>query len=223
MTLRKAWNALLDLIAPKDLTCELCGSERDIVPDTGLCSKCLNDLEQDIIVKRVYRQVMAYAPLVHTGAASHLVYGLKFGGRGYDAYVLSHFMKKAVGNRVSEDVILIPVPQHWTRYLRRGFNPAKYLADELSKRLDCHVVSALKKLRRTAHQTGLDGAARQENLRNAFAVKEPSLVQGKHVLLVDDVLTTGATCRACTIPLLLAGAASVICVTATCSSANIQK
>lgn len=217
MNLHTVWDALLDLIAPRDLTCEICGSGCDMVKGTGLCRKCICDMEQDVIVTRVYRDVPAYSPFAHSGAASKLLYGMKYGGKGYNAYVLSHFMEKAIQNHVTENVILVPVPQHITRYLYRGFNPAMYLAKQLARRMDSSVVSALKKTRRTPHQTGLDGKARQENLQNAFAVTDQALVRGKHVLLVDDVLTTGATCRACTIPLLLAGATSVTCVTATSS------
>ncbi len=91
--------------------------------------------------------------------------------------------------------IVIPVPLHWTRRWRRGFNQAEVFARCLAKelRLPCHL-RTLRRLRATPRQAELQSAtARQNNVRQAFQLTAPVDVAGKTVLLVDDVLTTGAT------------------------------
>jgi ComF family protein len=104
---------------------------------------------------------------------------------------------------------LIPVPLHWTRLWRRGFNPAGELAATLGRARHvpvCH--RGLVRQRRTPTQAGLDAPARRRNVRGAFAwrARRPP---PRHVALVDDVLTTGATAAACAGVLLRAGAERV--------------
>ncbi len=113
---------------------------------------------------------------------------------------------------------LIPVPLHWRRKRQRGFNQAELLVRQwpcLARGLTAERVRAklaltvLGRSRATKPQAGLASMARSENLRGAFAVKKPQCIQGASVLLVDDVLTTGATADACAQALKRAGAASV--------------
>jgi ComF family protein len=108
--------------------------------------------------------------------------------------------------------LLVPVPLHWSRLATRGFNQAALLADAVrdisAVPVDKH---ALHRVRRTAPQQGLDRTQRQSNVRKAFVVPESAAARlaGRAVILVDDVITTGATAAACAKALLAAGAASV--------------
>ena len=108
---------------------------------------------------------------------------------------------------------LVPVPLHRARERRRGYNQAVLLARELSKRVNIPVLAeAVVRRRDTPPQVGLSREARYENMKEAFAVGRVSPV-GRHVLLLDDVLTTGATLEACAAPLLAAGARNVWALT----------
>jgi ComF family protein len=103
--------------------------------------------------------------------------------------------------------VVIPVPLHRSRLRWRGFNQAALLGAALARRLDCPLdVSSLARVRSTPPQTARDRAQRTRNVRDAFAVRRPSCVAGRRVLLVDDVMTTGATADECARVLRAAGA-----------------
>ncbi len=113
----------------------------------------------------------------------------------------------ALVQAVAQADVLVPIPLSAPRLRERGFNQAAQLARLLAPQ-KCQA-TALQRPRETASQRGLTRAARLRNLRRAFTVPVPALVQGLHVLLVDDVLTTGATLRGASRALLDAGAAAV--------------
>lgn len=103
--------------------------------------------------------------------------------------------------------VVIPVPLHRTRLKWRGFNQAALLGAALARRLNCSLdVATLARVRSTPPQTARDRAQRTRNVRDAFAVRRPSRVAGRRVLLVDDVMTTGATADECARVLRAAGA-----------------
>jgi ComF family protein len=104
---------------------------------------------------------------------------------------------------------LVPVPLHWTRRLRRGFNQAEILARAVGRRHGLPLLRrALRRIRLTPPQQG-DAGARRANVRGAFSVPAGMALAGRRLLLVDDVFTTGATADACAEALLLAGAVEV--------------
>jgi ComF family protein len=104
---------------------------------------------------------------------------------------------------------LVPVPLHWGRRLRRGFNQAEILARGMGRRHRLPVLAGvLRRVRPTPPQQG-DADARRANVRDAFAAPDRAAVAGRHLLLMDDVFTTGATANACARVLLAAGAEAV--------------
>lgn len=117
--------------------------------------------------------------------------------------------------------VLIPVPLHSSRKRERGFNQAELLALGLSRKLAKESAAGgprvetrcLRRTHPTTPQTGLSIQARKENVRNVFAVDHPERIQGRTVVLVDDVMTTGATLSACAGALKKAGAAGVLGLT----------
>jgi ComF family protein len=106
--------------------------------------------------------------------------------------------------------VVVPVPLHRRRLLRRGFNQSALLAAAVSARLGCRLdVATLTRVIATSPQTAQDLDSRRRNVHKAFAVRYPERIAGLKVLLIDDVLTTGATANECARVLRAAGAGSV--------------
>ena len=113
---------------------------------------------------------------------------------------------------------IVPVPLHWTRKWSRGFNQSLILARSVSKSTDLPLFSVLRRVKRTKDQTHLSREERLANVRGAFRVTKD--VDGKKLLLLDDVTTTGATLEECRRVLAEAGAAQVSAAVVAIASDN---
>ena len=149
---------------------------------------------------------------VHAGTLRAIIHAFKYDGRRSLARPLARCMQDAAGDWLRNADIVVPVPLHALRRWRRGFNQAADLASHLG----VPVVHALRRTRRTGRQVELSRAARLRALRGAFALARRSgrrpaaaAVRGRSVVLVDDVITTGATVEACAAVLRDAGARNV--------------
>ena len=144
------------------------------------------------------------------GALAQAVHHFKYGARVDLARPLGHLLRSVCRDAITGAELVVPVPMHPTRLVSRGYNQAALLgahvADELRVRF---AARGLERRRPTAAQAGLDRPSRLLNVAGAFAVRTPSEVRGRHVVLVDDVSTTGATLRACSGALRDACAAQV--------------
>jgi ComF family protein len=148
----------------------------------------------------------------YAGGLRLLIHELKFRGRRRVAIHVAETIVAHTGARdlLSAGSVLVPVPLHPRRRRERGFNQSEVLADAIGRRCGLRVASAaLVRRKETASQTGLSAAARRANVAGAFAVRRRTLVAGHIVVLVDDVVTTGATARACARALRQAGAREV--------------
>jgi len=195
--------ALADLIVRP--ACPRCG--RSVGPyaaDLDGCADCRGrPLPYDGVVR-----VGAYAPPLRP-----LILAYKYAGR----VELDAVLGKLLADRVAlapwaEDLdTVVPVPLHWRRRCARGFNQAHGLAREVGAALRRRLASRrLLRVRATPHQTRLSLADRRANVRGAFAVRRGGAdLRGCRVLLVDDVLTSGATAAECARQLRRAGAAAV--------------
>lgn len=151
------------------------------------------------------------APFLYGGAVARAITRFKYEGRADLARPLSDLLARCVGQvGAGPDDVTVPVPLHPNRLTERGFNQAALLARAFARRSGARVAPrALERLRDTAQQASLDRVARASNVMDAFRVRTPSVVAGRHVVLVDDVCTTGATLDACARALGDAGAARV--------------
>jgi ComF family protein len=140
------------------------------------------------------------------------LHAFKFGARRALAAPLGDLLAEVAAARPLAPVpdLLLPVPLHPRRERERGFNQASLLARRVGRSLGRPVrEDVLARVVATRSQTELDAAARRANVRNAFEVRQPAPIVGRHVILVDDVLTTGATLSECARRLREAGAAVV--------------
>jgi ComF family protein len=144
----------------------------------------------------------------HNGRLRDLIHYFKFAKMQSLGVPLGAFLRSGLPRDQHFD-FLTPMPLHASRERERGFNQAAVLAQEVSRLRHLPVVMALKRTRKTPHQSSLKGKERRRNVRGAFAVIHPDLVRDKRILLVDDVLTTGASANACALALKEAGASHV--------------
>jgi ComF family protein len=113
--------------------------------------------------------------------------------------------------------VIVPMPLHWRKRWGRGFNQAELLAHEIGRRTHIPVRNALRRVRNTASQAGLTSAKRRKNVSGAFQAvrraKNRTALEGRSVLLIDDVMTTGATAASCARTLKRGGARQVTLLT----------
>ena len=108
---------------------------------------------------------------------------------------------------------IIPVPSHWTRIIKRGYNTASLIASELSKIAQIPMYSGLKRIKRTSTQKNKTLKERFENVQNAFQVKNNKKLENKSIMLVDDVFTSGATLNSCSETLKQLNTRKITCIT----------
>jgi len=151
----------------------------------------------------------AYSFGTYEGVLRELIHLYKYGRVKTLARPLSGLLAQALPRDEAFDAA-VPVPLYWRRRLQRGFNQAELLARGLSRRTGIPVIRALRRLRPTPAQAGLSNSARRENVSQAFGARG---VQGKRILLIDDVMTTGATAASCAAALKQADARRVSLLT----------
>ncbi len=158
----------------------------------------------------------ARAPFRYAGPAQEAVRRFKYRRRWrLGRWLAARMAETAYAEFPLQDIALIlPVPLHWLKRRLRGWNPAEFLAASVARTLEkpCQP-QALRRRRWTATQTRLPHARRFRNVRSAFSAR-PELVRDRSVLLVDDVLTSGATAEACARALREAGARRVFVLAA---------
>lgn len=154
----------------------------------------------------------AYSYGFYGGTLRELIHLLKYGKVEPLAGPLGRLLSLACPREQRFDVI-VPVPMHWRRRWDRGFNQSESLARVLGKRLGLPVRNVAKRRRSTPPQAGMTSARRRANVSGAFEIRDRNAVRGRRILLVDDVLTTGATAGACARALKQAGASFVAVIT----------
>jgi ComF family protein len=228
--LRATFGLAVDVALP-----QLCASCREPVGDAGLCPACWAKLSfiappycERLGIPFTYdpgpgilsMEAIADPPAYHRARAAvryddvarTLVHAFKYGDRLDLAPTMGRWMATAGRTLLSEADALVPVPLHWRRQWARRFNQSALLAEVIAKASALPVTyRALKRVKATPQQVGLSQSARAQNVQGAFRVPPDGKaeVAGRRLILVDDVLTSGATTDACARALLRAGAAQV--------------
>jgi ComF family protein len=169
--------------------------------DDHLCGSCRTDPPP-------FNRARAAVLYEEEGPAGQAIKRFKYNRRLDMLPVMQHWLTRPLCRELMEAAdLVVPVPLHPQRLKQRGFNQALLLAQAFP---EVHLERQLiTRVRHTPPQTGLNPKERRDNVKGAFAVPRPHLAQGKNVLLIDDVFTTGATVRECARVLRQAGAQQV--------------
>jgi ComF family protein len=209
---------LLNLLFPR--LCNACGHYL-VRGEENICLSCLRDLPytdyhlhaDNRAAKQFWGRLPCHAvmAMLHFKKGSRvqrLIHRLKYNGQTELGFELGQLLGERLmqSNSFLGIDLIIPVPLHIKRERLRGYNQSKCIADGIAERLHVPVLTnALVKPITTASQTRKGRFSRYENLKSAFQVIDEPSIQNKHVLLVDDVITTGATLEACGLVLYAAG------------------
>jgi len=191
------------LVAPPPTSCVRCGGA--VAAPAAVCSGCLRR-------PPAFARAIALGPyradLGSPNVLARTVQCLKYRGHRTLAAPLAELL--AAHYPFAPDAVLVPVPLHTARLRSRGFNQALLLAQGLARRRSLALAPRLlARIRPTEEHARLDAEARRRNVRDAFRIRSGQPLAGHSVVLIDDVLTTGATADACARTLLAAGAGRV--------------
>lgn len=202
---------LLDLLYPPK--CMLC---RRILPDsrTSVCPACMDRLpEHDGANPHVQYAERCIATFFYEDTLREAFHRFKFGGCTFYAEQFGDWMSVTIGDKLAGKFDCVSwVPVSKKRRRERGYDQTELLCRRICENLGVRPVPLLRKTRHTPMQSGLhDAAARAANVRGAYEENPDADPAGKHILLIDDIVTTGATLSECCRVLLTAGAESVVC------------
>lgn len=201
----ECWDEMSFLGPPQ---CDTCGVPFPFDPGAGaLCAECTR-------ARPPYAR--ARAAFVYDDASRGMILAFKHADRTDLAPVLAAWLARPGATLLGDADIIAPVPLHWSRLLSRRYNQSALLSNYLAGAAGVRSVpDLLVRKRRTGTQGGKSRAARRRNVQGAFKVtaRHVRLLRDKRVLLVDDVMTTGATLEACSRALLRAGASAVDVIT----------
>lgn len=228
MNLKKLIGGIISLNYPLNYTCDICGVE--VFDGTNLCDRCKKTISYndgitcDICGRKqnvrgicmecknlAPKYKKAASPLVYTDGAVRLIHKFKE-GQGYLKYYFASLIEPECKKFEGADSLTY-VPMTPQAEYDRGFNQSKIIAEELAEKLGLTLlVDAVRKVKETPEQKTLNRREREKNLAGCFKANK-KVVSGKNIILVDDVLTTGATADEVTTQLLKAGASKVFLAT----------
>ncbi len=203
------WGAIRKNIPP---FCHSCGRHLDVKRSAkNICQSCM---------KHALHFDRAVSPCRYDGTVKELIHAFKYGNKPHVGGTLSRLM---IGFIEEYDIFIdiidavVPMPLHNARMREREFNQAAVLGGHIAGRFNKPLSpEILIRKRATGTQTGLETEQRFSNVRGCFQVREPEAIRGKNILLVDDVLTTGATASEAALALKENGARVVLVITAAC-------
>lgn len=236
----RIWQGLLDIIYPNK--CHACKNkiEAENSIDQLICLACWDKIKINLppfcwqcgrrlqkkdfakntcsgCVRRRLHFDRAFSPCRYEGVMADLIHEFKYKGKDYLGRPLGKLMSNFIKEYdlpIKDIDLVMPIPLHKTRLREREFNQARLLGECIAEEFGKEMVSdCLIRERHTLSQTQIDPAQRLKNVQGSFAVRDGGLTKNKNILLIDDVLTTGATCSEAALALKSAGSGIIFVLT----------
>jgi len=179
-----------------------------------LCAECAPKAEPKRLTSGRLQELPLVCVFDYHSQASKIMLGIKFHGGHKNAHSVGYAMADALAQAGFADkpLLFCCVPMTDQQAKARGFNQSELLAKAAARWLGAAYAPLLQKNRQTETQHDLPAAERDENVKQAYSAALPDKIEGQHIVLCDDICTTGATLRVCAAALQQAGAASVTCL-----------
>lgn len=226
--MKKFIDKLLEILYPSDIKCLDCGKDinkgedfcikckKNLPFNNGnICKKCGTVLEKSGVCIRCAKRLnfkIARSPFMYDGIIKRLIHNFKYDNAKFLFKPLAKYMANCYKENNMKADVIVAIPLYKARFKKRGYNQAEKLAEEMSKIINLPLISALERIKDTPSQTNLDFKERQRNIEGAFTVKDKSF-EGKNVLLIDDVYTSGATMKEASKVLKQNGAKDIYIIT----------
>lgn len=213
------WECILNVIYSDDRECVLCNEY--VRDDKSLCSKCeikVKLCKNHFEINEENFRVKCYSSAYYSDVIKELVIKLKYKSDFKAGEVLVEYMLNTIKSKNIKFDIITYVPSTKEAIKKRGYNQSRYLAKTIAYKTNTKILEFLVKDKDTRDQIGLNGEERWSNLKNSFKCTNEKYLKNKRILLVDDVITTGATSFYCAKAMLGNGASDVIILTSAKSS-----
>ena len=184
--IRKLWEGLIEVVYPRESYCIIC-KEEDCF---GICTNCKKSIK---IINEVYQdEVISYG--YYGGVLKDLILKFKYKNNFTAGDILAEFLEEYITKNLKyKEYIITYIPLSKKSKKSRGFNQCEYIAEKTARDLSIEVLDVLIKQKETKEQKKLKRDERYENIKDAFNIKKGIEVKNYNIILIDDVVTTGAT------------------------------
>lgn len=206
--------SLLSVVYSEKEDCVLCSADNFF--EELICKDCYKKIEfynKSFSIKHECKEIECYSATYYSGAILELVRRLKYKSDFASGEAMVELLIRLLKNNVIDYDLITYVPMTRSALTKRGFNQGKFLAVSLANAVHKPAKKLIKKIKSTKDQIGLDASNRWENVSKCFKSIDKDLIKNKKILLVDDVVTTGATAFCCCMELLKCGADKVTVLT----------
>ncbi|EGT3615298.1 ComF family protein [Clostridium perfringens] len=186
------FQCLLEAIYPTEEKCYICNKEGKKI----ICDKCRGEIpkvKDILIIEECTMMVCSYYSFI----VKDLILRLKYKGDFHAGEILVLLLEEKVREENLKIDFITYVPVAKDSLKKKEFNQCEYLSKELAKKLDVKAIETLKKKNKIKEQKSLSREEREKNVKDAFKLKNYKGLEGKNILLLDDVMTTGATLKSC--------------------------
>lgn len=188
---------------------EICTNCQVRLPKSNYHLQSNNDLDQRFWGKVPIYQTMAYLKFVKGGSAQKLLYKIKYKNKKDVARLIGLWYGEELKKSGIMVDLIVPVPLHEKKQRIRGYNQSEVFAEGLSESLEVGYKNTMERIAQKSSQTNKNRIDRWENVQGIYVHKKKICIKDLHILLVDDIITTGATAEVCALELLKNGASKI--------------
>lgn len=208
------FDAVLSVIYPSSENCIVCGQ---YIGEGNLCRQCLDKIKtckEPLVLDKQDFRLTCYSVSYYSNIMRDLILKLKYKSDFQAGETISELMIDFITNENIKFDLVTFVPMTKRALRKRGYNQSEFLGKLISRHFEVPLVSCVRKIKETGDQIGLDKNARWENLSHCFKSSSENKFVKKKILIIDDVLTTGATAYFCAKEIYSSGCKQVIVLTA---------